>query len=86
MNDNKRTSAFKEKRDYDILNMLNSISNFEIFTPFEITKSMIELLPEEVFKHPEYKFLDPCVKSGIFLREIIYKLDENLPRIKSLIL
>lgn len=82
MNDNKRTSAFKEKRDYDILNMLNSISNFEIFTPFEITKSMIELLPEEVFKHPEYKFLDPCVKSGIFLREIIYKLDENLPRIK----
>lgn len=79
---NKKNNALKEKRDYDILNMLNSISNFEIFTPFEITSSMIELLPEDVFKHPEYKFLDPCVKSGIFLREIVYKLDKHLPRIK----
>lgn len=82
MSNSKKISALKEKRDYDILNMLNSISNFEIFTPFEITQSMVSLLPEEVFKHPEYKFLDPCVKSGIFLREIVYKLDEHLPRIK----
>ena len=80
MSNLQKISALKEKRDYDILNMLNSISNFEIFTPFEITQSMIELLPVEVFKKPEYKFLDPCVKSGIFLREIIYKLDEHLPR------
>lgn len=79
---NKKNNALKEKRDYDILNMLNSISNFEIFTPFEVTRSMVELLPEDIFKHPEYKFLDPCVKSGIFLREIVYKLDEHLPRIK----
>ncbi len=80
-NENLKEIALQTKRDYDILNMLNSISNFEVFTPFNIAESMVNLLPEDVFKHPEYKFLDPAVKSGIFLRQIIYKLDENLPRI-----
>lgn len=79
--DNK-SKALQSKRDYDILNMLNSISNFEIFTPFEVAQNMVNLLPEDVFKDPSYKFLDPCVKSGIFLREIIYKLNDNLPLIK----
>ncbi len=77
-----KNKALQSKRDYDILNMLNSISNFEIFTPFEVAQNMVNLLPEEAFKDPSYKFLDPCVKSGIFLREIIYKLNDNLPRIK----
>ncbi len=81
-NEMNKENALDSKRDYDILNMLNSISNFEVFTPFEITTKIVSLLPEDVFKHPEYKFLDPAVKSGIFLREIIYKLDNNLPKIK----
>ena len=75
-----KTKELENKRDNDILNMLNNISNFEIFTPYEITKNIIDLFPNDVFMHPEYKFLDPCVKSGIFLREIIYKLDIFLPR------
>lgn len=77
---NNKVKALVLKRDYDILNLLNSISNFEIFTPFEVALNMVELLPVDVFKDPNSKFLDPAVKSGIFLREIIYKLNDYLPR------
>jgi len=66
------------KKEQDILIMLASLSNHEIFTPPHIANSMLDLLPKEVFKKPEYKFLDPGVKTGVFLREIVIRLNEGL--------
>lgn len=77
-----REKVIEDKKDFDILNMLNSISNFEVFTPYDVALNMVNLIPIEVFKDPSSRFLDPAVKSGIFLREIVYKLVEHLPNIK----
>ena len=77
-----REKVVEDKKDFDILNMLNSISNFEVFTPYDVALNMVNLIPNEVFKDPSSRFLDPAVKSGIFLREIIYKLVEHLPNTK----
>jgi len=58
----------------DVLSCLADLSNDEVFTPPEIAKAMIDLLPEELFANPNTTFLDPACKSGIFLREIAKKL------------
>ena len=35
---------------------------------------MLDLLPEEVWRDPKLRWLDPCSKSGVFLREIANRL------------
>ena len=35
---------------------------------------MLDLLPQELFQSPKTRFLDPCSKSGVFLREITKRL------------
>jgi site-specific DNA-methyltransferase (adenine-specific) len=66
------------KESNDILAMFEVLSNHEVFTPPRVARQMLDLLPEEVWSHPEYRFLDPATKSGIFLREIFYRLFEGL--------
>ena len=66
------------KESNDILVLFESLNNHEVFTPPRLAKQMLELFPDDVWTHPEYKFLDPCVKSGVFLREMFYKLFEGL--------
>lgn len=66
------------KESNDILVLFESLNNHEVFTPPRLAKQMLELFPENVWTHPEYKFLDPCVKSGVFLREMFYKLFDGL--------
>lgn len=51
-----------------------------IFTPRSIVDSMLDLLPAEVWS-PNTKFLDPCVKSGVFLCAIRDRLDKTLQTI-----
>ena len=58
----------------DVLECLANLSNDEIFTPPEVANKMIDLLPQDLFKSPDTKFLDPACKSGIFLREIAKRL------------
>lgn len=65
-------------KEIDILEIFSSLNNHEVFTPPIIAKQMIDLLPEEVFKNPQSKFLDPAVKTGVFLRELAFKLHEDL--------
>jgi len=36
------------------------------------------MLPQELFRSPDTRFLDPCTKSGVFLREIAKRLIEGL--------
>ncbi len=69
-----------EKVNYnpDILSCLANLSSDEVFTPPEIANSMLDMLPQELFKSPDTKFLDPGCKSGVFLREIAKRLNEGL--------
>lgn len=69
-----------EKVNYnpDILSCLANLSSDEVFTPPEIANLMLDMLPQELFKSPDTKFLDPGCKSGVFLREIAKRLNEGL--------
>lgn len=62
----------------DVLSCLANLSNDEVFTPPHIAKQTLDLLPPELWRNPDAKFLDPCSKSGIFLREIAVRLLEGL--------
>ncbi|AMK13745.1 type III restriction system methylase [methanogenic archaeon mixed culture ISO4-G1] len=67
-----------ENHNPDVLSCLASLSNDEVFTPPNIANEMLDLLPKEIWSDPKIKFLDPCCKSGVFLREIAKRLIEGL--------
>lgn len=58
----------------DVLSCLANLSNDEVFTPPALANQMLDLLPNELWSNPDAKFLDPCCKSGVFLREIAKRL------------
>lgn len=62
----------------DVLNCIANLSNDEVFTPPELANKVLNLLPQELFKCPTTTFLDPFSKSGVFLREIVKRLDRGL--------
>ena len=62
----------------DVLSCLANLSNDEVFTPPQLANQMLDMLPQELFQNPDTKFLDPCTKSGVFLREIAKRLIEGL--------
>ena len=62
----------------DVLNCIANLSNDEVFTPPELANRVLELLPQDLFASPNTKFLDPFSKSGVFLREIVKRLDRGL--------
>ena len=63
-----------QKYSPDILNCLANLSSDEVFTSPELANRMLDLLPQELFQSPKTRFLDPCSKSGVFLREITKRL------------
>ena len=58
----------------DVLDCLANLSNDEVFTPPRVANAMLDLLPQSLFQDPNVTFLDPCCKSGVFLREIAKRL------------
>ena len=62
----------------DVLSCLANLSNDEVFTPPGLANQMLDMLPQELFRSPDTKFLDPCTKSGVFLREIAKRLIDGL--------
>ena len=62
----------------DVLSCIANLSNDEVFTPPEVANAMLDMLPQELFSDPNTKFLDPAVKSGVFLREITKRLLRGL--------
>lgn len=62
----------------DVLSCLANLSNDEVFTPPQLANQMLNMLPQELFQSPDTKFLDPCSKSGVFLREIAKRLIDGL--------
>ena len=71
-------NLFEQTYKPDVLLCLANLSNDEVFTPPEIANQMLDMLPQEIFKDPNATFLDPCCKSGVFLREIAKRLINGL--------
>lgn len=74
-------------RNPDILTCIANLSNDEVFTPPELANQMLDSLAEAWASHnngasiwadKNVRFLDPCTKSGVFLREITRRLTEGL--------
>ena len=73
----------------DVLTCIANLSSDEVFTPPEFANQMLDTLAqswatsnhgENVWANKEITFLDPCTKSGVFLREIVKRLNEGLAR------
>ena len=62
----------------DVLNCIANLSNDEVFTPPVLANQVLDMLPQELFRSPDTRFLDPFCKSGVFLREIVKRLDRGL--------
>lgn len=62
----------------DILDCLAQLSNDEVPTPPKLARAMLDLLPDEVWSRPDYVWLDPFSKSGVFLRESATRLLDGL--------
>lgn len=74
-------------RNPDVLTCIANLSNDEVFTPPEFAGRMLDTLAEawaashggaSLWADPTVRFLDPCTKSGVFLREITARLTVGL--------
>ena len=65
---------YKENYNPDVLTGLANLSNDEVFTPPSLVNDILDLLPAELWRNPNAKFLDPVSKSGVFLREMAKRL------------
>lgn len=74
-------------RNPDVLTCIANLSNDEVFTPPEFANKMLDGLAEawaanndgaNIWADPNVTFLDPCTKSGVFLRAICSRLTEGL--------
>lgn len=74
-------------RNPDVLTCIANLSNDEVFTPPEFANRMLDTLTEawaadhdgaDLWAASTVKFLDPCTKSGVFLREITRRLIDGL--------
>ncbi len=74
-------------RNPDVLTCIANLSNDEVFTPPEFANRMLDTLAEawaadnggaDIWADSAVRFLDPCAKSGVFLREITSRLTKGL--------
>lgn len=74
-------------RNPDILSCIANLSSDEVFTPPELANQMLDVVAAtwaannngaNIWKDKSVTFLDPCTKSGVFLREITSRLTEGL--------
>lgn len=76
-------------RNPDVLTCIANLSNDEVFTPPLLANQMLDALAKawaennegaNIWSDPSIRFLDPCVKSGVFLREITARLTAGLEK------
>jgi site-specific DNA-methyltransferase (adenine-specific) len=74
-------------RNPDVLTCIANLSNDEVFTPPEFANTMLDTLTEtwavdnngaNIWADSSVRFVDPCAKSGVFLREITSRLNKGL--------
>jgi site-specific DNA-methyltransferase (adenine-specific) len=71
----------------DVITCIANLSNDEVFTPPDLANQMLDTLEtawaesnsgENVWANGDLRFLDPCTKSGVYLREIVKRLNSGL--------
>src|SRR5262245_7242204 len=76
-------------RNPDVLTCIANLSNDEVFTPPDLANRMLDTLAEawkagnkgaDIWADKSVKILDPCTKSGVFLREITSRLTKGLEK------
>src|SRR5437868_5849566 len=74
-------------RNPDVLTCIANLSNDEVFTPPELANRMLDTLAEawaaandgaDIWADKTVRFLDPCTKTGVFLRESTARLTKGL--------
>jgi site-specific DNA-methyltransferase (adenine-specific) len=84
-----KASFTLRRRNPDVLTCIANLSNDEVFTPPEFANRMLDTLAEawasnhggaNLWADPKVTFLDPCTKTGVFLREITRRLTEGLAK------
>jgi site-specific DNA-methyltransferase (adenine-specific) len=74
-------------RNPDVLTCIANLSNDEVFTPPDFANRMLDSLADiwsknrdgaSIWQNKTVRFLDPCTKSGVFLREITKRLAKGL--------
>lgn len=84
---NKKAGFALRGRNPDVLTCIANLSNDEVFTPPEIANCMLNTLADawaeghdgaNIWEDKTVRFLDPCTKSGVFLREITNRLVKGL--------
>ena len=64
----------------DILTCIANLSSDEVFTPPQLANRILDMLPVDLWSNRNATFLDPGCKSGVFLREIVKRLDKGLEK------
>jgi len=73
-------------RNPDVLTCIANLSNDEVFTPPEFANRMLDTLAEawaaankgaDIWADSSVRFLDPCTKSGVFLRDLQLGITEH---------
>lgn len=76
-------------RNPDVLTCIANLSNDEVFTLPELANQMLDEIARSwadsnnganLWANKHVKFLDPCTKSGVFLREITTRLTKGLEK------
>jgi site-specific DNA-methyltransferase (adenine-specific) len=76
-------------RHPDVLTCIANLSNDEVFTPPELANRILDTLTEawannnggaNIWADKTVRFLDPCTKTGVFLREITSRLTQGLEK------
>ena len=67
-------SPYNNTKEPDILEVIADLSSDDIRTPPNVARKVLDLLPEEVWRNPELRWLDPFSKTGVFPREITKRL------------
>lgn len=71
----------------DVITCIANLSSDEVFTPPEFANLMLDNIErayardndgENLWENKELRFLDPCTKSGVYLREIVKRLNNGL--------
>lgn len=58
----------------DVLATISQLPNDDVYTPPKVVGAMLDILPAEVWSEPDFRWLDPATKSGIYLREAFRRL------------
>lgn len=86
---NEQASFTLRSRNPDVLTCIANLSNDEIFTSPELANQMLDMLTQawavdnygaNIWEDKRVRFLDPCTKSGVFLREISSRLTTGLAK------